>query len=192
MVNIYVLRLFSNKYYIGKTNKNINVKFIEHLSGQGSEWTRKYKPIDIIEIIENGDDFDEDKTTKKYMSIYGIDNVRGGAYISINLLDYQIECLKKEINLSKNKCFNCGSYTHFVNNCSNTVNNNVSNAICFRCGRMGHFANNCYTNFDIDGDYIIENCLYQYKSDEKCYRCKRTGHWANECYVKIDINGKLL
>ena len=48
MVYIYILKLQSNKYYIGKTN-NPNFRLEEHGSGKGSTWTKKYKPkISII------------------------------------------------------------------------------------------------------------------------------------------------
>jgi predicted GIY-YIG superfamily endonuclease len=160
MVNIYVLELKNGKYYVGKTNRDIRDRFNEHLLGQGSEWTKKYKVIKVVEIIENQDNFDEDKITKKYMSIYGIDNVRGGSYVSINLMDYQIECLKKELNSSQDKCFKCGNYGHFANNCDIRHNDNIikikNDSRCYRCGRSGHYMNECYAEIDIDGDYCMD------------------------------------
>ena len=45
-------------------------------------WTTKYKPIKVVELIE-GDNYDEDKYTLKYMEQYGIDNVRGGSFCQI-------------------------------------------------------------------------------------------------------------
>ena len=84
MVTIYVLELESNKYYIGKSN-NHDIRINDHDNGIGSEWTKKYKPIKIKEIIHNCDMFDEQKYTKKYMYEYGIENVRGGSYVQINL-----------------------------------------------------------------------------------------------------------
>ena len=44
MVNIYVLKLKSGKYYVGKTN-NVNVRLNDHIRSKGSTWTKKYKPI---------------------------------------------------------------------------------------------------------------------------------------------------
>ena len=41
---IYVLLLEENKYYIGKSN-NIDNRLESHFNGNGSAWTKKYKPI---------------------------------------------------------------------------------------------------------------------------------------------------
>ena len=66
MTYIYVLKLDEGKYYIGKTN-NPNVRISEHFKSDGSNWTRIYKPIKIINIIPNCDNYDEDKYTLQYM-----------------------------------------------------------------------------------------------------------------------------
>lgn len=50
MTNIYVLKLEQNKYYIGKSN-NIDIRLNDHMNGNGSQWTKKYKPIEITEVI---------------------------------------------------------------------------------------------------------------------------------------------
>jgi hypothetical protein len=115
--NIYVLKLIHNKYYIGKTLYNISKRITQHSNGIGAEWTKKYKPIDIIEFIQTSDKFDEDKYTKKYMDIYGIENVRGGSYTKIKLYDYQIKVLNLELKTANNLCFKCGKYGHFISNC---------------------------------------------------------------------------
>ena len=77
MTNIYVLRLAEGKFYIGKSGLPEN-RILDHFSLCGSVWTRKYNPVEVVEIMK-GDNFDEDKITKKYMSTHGIDNVRGGS-----------------------------------------------------------------------------------------------------------------
>jgi hypothetical protein len=84
MVYIYVLKLQKGKYYIGKTS-NPQFRLESHFFSNGSEWTKIYRPLQIIELIPNCDDYDEDKYTKMYMDKYGIDNVRGGSYTSIKL-----------------------------------------------------------------------------------------------------------
>jgi len=92
MTNIYILKLKENKYYIGKSDNVLN-RFQQHINGNGSSWTRKYNPISIEKIIENVSSFEEDKITKEYMSKYGIDNVRGGSYVEIELTELQKEIL---------------------------------------------------------------------------------------------------
>ena len=117
MINIYVLELVNNKYYVGKTSKSVNDRFAEHASGNGSLWTKIYPPIRILKIINNGDNFDEDKYTKLYMNIYGIDNVRGGTYITQYLTQQEKQFIRKEIWAATNVCTRCGFNTHFINQC---------------------------------------------------------------------------
>ena len=45
----------------------------------------------MIEILSNCDDYDEDKITRQYMDKYGINNVRGGSVVSVNLDKSMIE-----------------------------------------------------------------------------------------------------
>lgn len=118
--NIYVLKLEDNKYYVGKS-ANPEKRFLEHLNGYGSTWTKLYEPISIEKIIPNASDFDEDKNVKEYMSIYGIDNVRGGTYVQEVLDDNVKMVLQKEIWASKNLCVNCGSKTHFIKDCTKII-----------------------------------------------------------------------
>lgn len=170
-MKLYILELIEGKYYVGKTNKSVEDRFIEHFKGTGSEWTSIYEPIKIIERIDNVDDFDEDKYTKIYMSKYGIDNVRGGSYVSFVLPDYQIKSLEHELKLSTNKCFKCGKMGHFINECQEVKNSfykehiNNKNNNCFRCGRHGHYANGCYANTDIYGNNINDNTYGEYYND---------------------------
>ena len=83
MVFVYVLKLEYEKYYIGKTN-NPQFRLEDHFIDYSS-WTKIYKPIKLIELIPNCDDYDEDKYTRIYINKYGTNNVRGGSYNSIIL-----------------------------------------------------------------------------------------------------------
>ena len=84
MVYIYILLLQKNKYYVGKTT-HPKFRLREHFDSGGSAWTKKYKPVKILQILPNCDDYDEDKYTKMYMDKHGINNVRGGSYSTIRL-----------------------------------------------------------------------------------------------------------
>jgi len=114
--NIYVLYLQQNRYYIGRS-ANPAKRFREHVNGHGSEWTRKYKPIELIQIYENQSHYDEDKYVKEYMTLYGIDNVRGGSYVTEYLHKYQIYNLKREIWNATGCCLRCGNKNHYVKHC---------------------------------------------------------------------------
>ena len=59
---IYVLKLEGGKYYVGKTGDLI-ARYQQHLSGEGSSFTRLHKPIKVIRTVTNASPFDEDKIT---------------------------------------------------------------------------------------------------------------------------------
>lgn len=122
MTIIYVLRLEEGKYYVGKTS-NMERRFQDHLSGNGSTWTRKYRPIEIIKVVEDASMFEEDKLTKEYMAEYGIDNVRGGSYVTLELSTDQKEFLKREIWGAQDLCVRCGKAGHFIRQCPITISN---------------------------------------------------------------------
>lgn len=115
MVYIYVLKLTNNKYYVGKTD-NPDLRLKAHIDNSGSTWTKKYKPIKIIELFE-GDKYDEDKYVQKYMDKYGIENVRGGSYSNIKLSSIQKSSLKHITTSTNDKCFKCNMKGHFASNC---------------------------------------------------------------------------
>jgi hypothetical protein len=166
--NIYVLKLQKGKYYVGKTD-NLEKRKQQHINGTACTWTKKYKPISVEKIIPNASDFDEDKYTKEYMSIYGIDNVRGGSYVTEELDDIQHYSLTKEIWAAKN--------------------------LCTACGRNNHFVKNCYATTDVDGNSLYssdEESDKESDEDDSCYRCGREGHYSTECYARRDVNGNYI
>lgn len=181
-MSIYVLKCETDKYYVGKTY-NIDRRYNEHAVQNGSEWTKCHKPLEIIEQIDNCDDFDEDKYVLKYMSKYGIDNVRGGSFSTV-ILDYDTrEYIIRMIRGSTDKCFKCGSTDHFANNCDNAPAETNMTPRCFICKRYGHNAPKCYANKDMNGRYITQ------KQKHCCYRCGRNGHMVLECKNVTDIFG---
>lgn len=124
---VYVLELEDGKYYIG-ASVDPEKRFLCHVSGEGAAWTRKHWPIRILQIIEGGSNFEEDKVTKEYMAKYGIDNVRGGSHVQLTIPPEERKCLKKEIWMA--------------------------NKLCMRCGRSSHRISYCYATRDACGDLI--------------------------------------
>lgn len=117
MVCIYVLQLQDGKYYVGKTN-NPNFRIKNHFNSNGSTWTQLYKPIKILELIQDCDNYDEDKITRQYMDKYGIDNVRGGSFVSVKLDKSVFHTLQQMEKGTNDKCFKCGSKKHFAKDCN--------------------------------------------------------------------------
>lgn len=121
MVTIYILKLVRDKFYIGQS-KDVTMRIQEHFNGIGCDWTRKYKPLEIVAIIPRCSVFDEDKYTIEYMNNYGIDNVRGGTFASINLTQFETEMITKMIRSANGQCVACGSLSHFVKDCPTKKN----------------------------------------------------------------------
>ena len=139
MVFIYILELENKKYYVGKTT-NPYFRLEQHFNNSGSEWTKKYKPIKILDLKSNCDDYDEDKYTKMYMDKFGINNVRGGSYVQIKLDKVTIENLEKMNRGTTNKCFSCGKKGHFAKDC----NDNYEDVwICEYCNKEFTDENKC-------------------------------------------------
>jgi predicted GIY-YIG superfamily endonuclease len=168
--NVYVLKLQGGNYYVGKSDDVIG-RFQEHMSGNGSAWTRKHKPISIVESRDGVSVFEEDKVTKEYMAKYGIDKVRGGSYVMEELSEFHKEALNMEIWTAKD--------------------------CCTQCGRKGHFVKDCHASTDISGNKIVYEepkieLIYvnnNKRNKNKCYRCGREGHYSNMCYAKSHIKG---
>ena len=157
MTDIYILKLENNKYYVGKSADPIK-RFQEHIKGKGSSWTREHKPLEIIKTIKNASVFDEDKYVKEYMSKYGINNVRGGSYVSTTLDENQKELLRNELRMAEDKCT--------------------------RCGRHGHFASSCYAKTQLVEEESESEEEYEYRKPVICYSCNKYGHYASSCYSR--------
>ena len=168
MTTIYTLKLEDNKYYIGRSNAPKN-RILNHFYENGSEWTKKYKPINVIsEII--GEPFDEEKYTLIAMEKYGIDNVRGGSYCKIELSDFEKEKASQTIRSVMDKCYKCGIKGHFAKECNKSIKNKQKpNEKCL-CGSDIKYKKCCYDNKNNTNECELEwldlfcnkreDCLY--------------------------------
>jgi predicted GIY-YIG superfamily endonuclease len=218
---VYVLRLEGGRYYVGKTDNVMN-RYQQHLSGSGSAWTRKYKPVSLEKCIENVSSFEEDKVTKEYMSKYGIDKVRGGSYVEVELSKFHIDALKMEIWGAKDLCTQCGRAGHFVKDCrakkdvsGNTIEYEEEEEEvvwgCEYCDRTFTTEFGCRVHEKScrskNTRYLAAGALLgtsrfgsglRYpkqktaKKEDGCYRCGRSGHYITDCYASTHTKGYTL
>jgi len=78
---VYVWELEEGKYYVGYS-ENLSTRLEQHTVGDGALWTKKYKPVSIVEIVRGGKDVEKSKTLE-YMKLKGFENVRGANWCRI-------------------------------------------------------------------------------------------------------------
>jgi hypothetical protein len=93
----YVLALADGKKYVG-TSPDPEKAFIEHKEGGLSAWTDLYKPerIEAIHIVSSHTILDQ--CVVSYMIRYGIQNVRGGSWNTVELTKLQERDLTARVN----------------------------------------------------------------------------------------------
>ena len=143
---LYFLKLIEEKYYVGYS-KIPEERILNHFTENGSEWTKKYTPIVVLEIRRGGL-FDEQKYTLLYMQKYGIENVRGGSFSNINLSKEQIYEINRQINHLMNNCYICGDNNHYAIDCPKKVIKNGLNNL-----ELCEFNSNCNSNLL----YLLQN-----------------------------------
>ena len=179
MVYIYILQLEKGKFYVGKSIKYPSFNLDSHFKSNGPEWTKIYKPIKMIQIIPNCDDYQDkytrmfmDKYTRMFMDKYGIDNVRGGSFVSVELEQSTINHLKQMNHETNDKCFNCGKSGD--KECEEGII-----LCCQYCDKEIVDKKKCeFRNKDSESEDECEGVI-----------CVRECHYSNSCYALKHIRG---
>ena len=85
---IYQLHCEHNKTYVGKT-QHLDQRMQQHFSGNGSQVTRKFKPIggEVVDVVHGFfSNAAEHAHTKRCVKQHGYDNVRGGKWVNAQTL----------------------------------------------------------------------------------------------------------
>lgn len=204
---IYILLLENDKFYVGYTEREDGERFKEHFTGNGSEWTKKYRPVQVLEW-RKGSLEDENIVTIEYMKKYGWWNVRGGDWCSVDMSKPPKQLIPKlpsiiEKDISMENIDNNGNNEEITQ-----LNINVHNQTCKRTmyGIIDQLYN---TKMNTSHKQLIKSCLLgkqkpmtealqigeiQKQNTERnkksnlnivqCYKCKKIGHYANICKVK--------
>lgn len=141
---IYILQLEKDKYYVGFTERKDGERFKEHFTGNGSLWTKTYKPIQVIEW-RKGTLEDEDRVTLEMMNKYGWWNVRGGKWCSLVMETPPIELYQSTIPSLVT------IVSSFISHVINKPTYIQSSMHCYRCGRNNHLVKSCYAKTHING-----------------------------------------
>jgi len=108
---LYVFLLQDNKYFVYSSDTAEYLDALQSSMRESNmeeiikleivnlfEFVRRHPPVQIVESNYLSDNFEIDKTVKKYMMLYGIDCVRGGSYTSPILPEFQQAALQSELN----------------------------------------------------------------------------------------------
>lgn len=82
---VYCLECEDGNWYVGTTS-NLNYRYSQHITGQGSNWTKMHNPLRIHEVTVGGIGVEREKTLE-YMRRYGFNRVRGAGWTRCEPLD---------------------------------------------------------------------------------------------------------
>lgn len=86
---LYALKCQEDTYYIGITSIGAKNRYRQHKTGQGAGWTKRHPPAKMLwsrpmGYMSEGEAVKiETATTLHFISLYGVDYVRGGKLVRV-------------------------------------------------------------------------------------------------------------
>ena len=78
--HVYVLGLTAGRIYVGYSD-DLCCRIAQHFAGRGAVWTRRYKPLTVMEVVEGDKAMEDAKTIQHMMQLWPHwDLVRGGRW----------------------------------------------------------------------------------------------------------------
>ena len=173
---VYVLTLSRGRFYVGSTS-DLKRRVSDHESSKTS--VKRYLPIKQVDVAHEGLTKEQARhletiVTEDFMIVHGIENVRGGPYLSDeSTVGLTIESLKRRSNHHRELCYLCECSDHYASRCPGRR--------CTRCGMTGHGSFTCYHNRPVDE---VKPVNITPPPAPVCTRCDRIGHWEIMCAYK--------
>ncbi|MFD0749262.1 GIY-YIG nuclease family protein [Mucilaginibacter calamicampi] len=77
-LQLYLLELEEGKYYVGQSS-HPEVRFFDHQVGYGGKWTRRYRPIALLQTKSiQVDDLREACLYENWLTLHYMKNMGGG------------------------------------------------------------------------------------------------------------------
>ena len=121
--SVYAIELEDGRVYVG-SSRNVERRIAQHAAGQGSAYTRVYKPTGVRlprlgNVSGDGDAAERDETLR-YMFQRGIPFVRGWKFVQVAMPPDEFDEAEANIRELYNLCRRCGYKGHFFSQCKAT------------------------------------------------------------------------
>ena len=186
-LTIYVLKCAQNKYYVGKTRK-FDARWLSHLAKDGSAWTTLFPPLEVLQYYPKASPFEEDRVVMEMIHTYGVENVRGGSYCTVQLTSAQLEEIARRLQSAIDRCYRCNGVGHFADAC--TFGRVPAACIILESRALPPPIDP--PNFKLTQPQVLVLPVASPVASRACFRCGRTSHYARACFASTHIDGHVL